>query len=67
MEWEIPVYAHIPLIHGEDGKYEDDNERRKLWKQIFSDEDFIKFASKFRPLVLSQENKLMTQAPWVEM
>ena len=20
MEWEIPVYAHIPLIHGEDGK-----------------------------------------------
>ena len=20
MEWNIPVYAHIPLIHGEDGK-----------------------------------------------
>ena len=48
-------------------KYEDDIERRKLWKQIFSDEDFIKFASKFRPLVLSQENKLMIQAPWVEI
>ena len=47
-------------------KFEDDNERRRLWKQIFSDEDFIKFAAKFRPLVLNQENKLMTQAPWVE-
>ena len=48
-------------------KFEDDNERRELWKQIFSDEDFIKFASKFRPLVLNQENKIMTQAPWVEI
>ena len=41
--------------------------RRELWKQIFSDEDFIKFASKFRPLVLNQENKIMIQAPWVEI
>ena len=48
-------------------KFEDDNERRELWKQIFSDEDFIKFASKFRPLVLNQENKIMTHAPWVEV
>ena len=48
-------------------KFEDDNERRELWKQIFSDEDFIKFASKFRPLVLKQKNKIMIQAPWVEI
>ena len=48
-------------------RFEDDNERRELWKQIFSDEDFIKFASKFRPLVLNQENKIMIQAPWVEI
>ena len=48
-------------------KFEDDNERRELWKQIFSDEDFIKFAYKFRPLVLNQENKIMIQAPWVEI
>ncbi len=48
-------------------KFEDDNERRELWKQIFSDQDFIKFASKFRPLVLNQENKIMIQAPWVEI
>ena len=31
---------------------------------IYSDKDFIKFASEFRPLVLTQENKLMTAAPW---
>ena len=42
-----------------------------IWKENFkgkelSDEDIIKFAAKFRPLVLNQENKLMTQAPWVE-
>ncbi len=48
-------------------KFQDDNERRELWKQIFSDEDFIKFASKFRPLVLNQENKIMIQAPWIEI
>ena len=42
----------------------DDNNRRELWKAIYNDKDFIKFASEFRPLVLTQENKLMTAAPW---
>ena len=45
-------------------QFEDDNARRKLWKIIYKDKDFIKFASEFRPLVLTQENKLMTAAPW---
>ena len=45
-------------------QFEDDNSRRELWKIIYNDKDFIKFASKFRPLVLTQENKLMTSAPW---
>ena len=45
-------------------QFEDDNNRRELWKTIYADKDFIKFASEFRPLVLSQENKLMTAAPW---
>ena len=45
-------------------QFEDDNSRRELWKIIYKDKDFIKFASEFRPLVLSQENKLMTAAPW---
>ena len=45
-------------------QFEDDNSRRELWKTIYDDKDFIKFALKFRPLVLTQENKLMTAAPW---
>ena len=32
--------------------------------ELYNDKDFIKFASEFRPLVLTQENKLMTAAPW---
>ena len=45
-------------------QFEDDNNRRELWKTIYADKDFIKFASEFRPLVLTQENKLMMAAPW---
>ena len=45
-------------------QFEDDNTRRDLWKTIYNDNDFIKFATEFRPLVLTQENKLMTAAPW---
>ena len=45
-------------------QFEDDNARRELWKIIYKDKDFIKFATEFRPLVLTQENKLMTAAPW---
>ena len=37
-------------------EFDDDNHRREIWKKIFSDEDFLIFASKFRPLVLKQEN-----------
>ena len=45
-------------------QFEDDNTRRDLWKTIYNDNDFLKFANEFRPLVLTQENKLMTAAPW---
>ena len=45
-------------------QFEDDNNRRELWKTIYADENFLKFAKEFRPLVLTQENKLMTLAPW---
>jgi len=32
---------------------------------VFENKDFVGgFASKFRPLVMSQEVKLMTEAPW---
>ena len=42
-------------------QFEDDNSRRETWKKIFADEDFIKFASEFRPLVLTQENRPTTK------
>ena len=45
-------------------KFENDNHRRKIWEEIYSDEYFLKFAQKFRPLVKDQNNKLMTAAPW---
>jgi hypothetical protein len=45
-------------------QFEDDNSRRELWKTIYADKNFMKFVAEFRPLVLSQENKLMTAAPW---
>ncbi len=45
-------------------KFENEEQRRKLWNKIFSDEDFESFAKKFRPHVLNQQNKLMIKAPW---
>ena len=46
-------------------KFKDDGDRRAHWAAVFTNRDFIEgFASKFRPLVMSQEVKLMTGAPW---
>ena len=45
-------------------KFEDDNQRRDFWARLFSDKDFMAFAGKLRPLLQSQENKLMLAAPW---
>tara|TARA_B100000965_G_scaffold356989_1_gene335315 strand:- start:747 stop:1058 length:312 start_codon:yes stop_codon:yes gene_type:complete len=45
-------------------QFENDNNRRDVWNKIYADEEFLKFAVKFRPLVMKQENKLMTAAPW---
>jgi NIPSNAP protein len=46
-------------------KFKDDSTRRAHWAAVFADKDFVEgFASKFRPLVMSQEVKLMTEAPW---
>ena len=42
-------------------KFDDDADRRKH----FASKDFVEgFASKFRPLVMTQEVKLLTAAPW---
>ena len=45
-------------------KFEDDADRRAFWAGLYADEQFKEFVGKFRPLVMSQENKLMFNAPW---
>lgn len=46
-------------------KFEDDADRRAHWKAVYANTDFVDvFAAKFRPLVMSQDVKLLTGAPW---
>ncbi len=46
-------------------KFDDDADRRRHWASLYADSDFIEgFASKFRPLLASQEVKLLLAAPW---
>ena len=46
-------------------KFDDDAARRAHWAAVFANTDFTEgFASKFRPLVMTQEVKLLHAAPW---
>ena len=46
-------------------KFDDDADRRAHWAALSSNKDFVEgFAVKFRPLLVSQEVKLLTAAPW---
>jgi hypothetical protein len=46
-------------------KFDDDADRRQHWAGVFANKDFMEgFASRLRPLVMSQEVKLLTAAPW---
>lgn len=45
-------------------KFEDDADRRSHWGTLFQDEDFMAFAGQIRPLILTQENQLLQEAPW---
>jgi hypothetical protein len=45
-------------------KFDDDADRRNHWKGVFGDKDFMTFAVQFRPMVMSQEVKLLLKAPW---
>ena len=45
-------------------KFEDDADRLAFWAGVFSDTEFMAFAAKLRPLLASQENKLLMAAPW---
>lgn len=45
-------------------KFDDDADRRAFWAGVFGDADFMAFARQLRPLLASQENKLLLAAPW---
>lgn len=45
-------------------KFDDDADRRRHWASVFSNADFMAFAGKLRPLIMTQEVKLLTAAPW---
>src|SRR2546427_6834509 len=46
-------------------KFNDDADRRAHWASVFANKDFVEcFAVKFRPLLASQDVKLLTAAPW---
>ena len=45
-------------------KFDEDADRRGFWAGVFSDPEFMAFAKQLRPMILSQENKLMMAAPW---
>ena len=45
-------------------KFDDDADRRDFWARLLSDEEFLGFAAHFRPLVMTQENQLLSAAPW---
>jgi hypothetical protein len=45
-------------------KFDADADRRAHWASVYSNKDFVEgFASKFRPLLMTQEVKLQA-APW---
>jgi NIPSNAP protein len=46
-------------------KFDDDADRRAHWAAVFANKDFVEgFAAKFRPLLMTQEVKLLHAAPW---
>ncbi|MEZ5930638.1 MAG: NIPSNAP family protein [Alphaproteobacteria bacterium] len=45
-------------------KFRDDADRRAFWAAVYADDNFKAFAAKIRPLILSQDNKLLLAAPW---
>lgn len=45
-------------------KFDDDADRRKHWSTLFEDADFMAFAGKIRPVVMTQTVQLLNEAPW---
>ena len=45
-------------------RFESDEARRKFWKELYANKEFMAVAAKIRPLLKSQEVQLLTSAPW---
>jgi len=45
-------------------KFDDDADRRLHWKAVYANADFMAFAVKLRPSIMTQEVKLLLAAPW---
>ena len=45
-------------------KFDDDADRRRHWQAVYANADFMSFAVHLRPLVMTQEVKLLLAAPW---
>jgi len=45
-------------------KFDDDADRRRHWAGVYANADFMEFAAKARPIIISQETKLLNAAPW---
>ncbi|MGH1480983.1 MAG: NIPSNAP family protein [Geminicoccales bacterium] len=45
-------------------KFTDDADRRQFWQTAFADKDFQAFGKKIRPLIKTQENKLLLASLW---
>ncbi|MBL8385985.1 MAG: NIPSNAP family protein [Burkholderiales bacterium] len=45
-------------------RFDDDADRRAFWAGVYADQAFMAFARQLRPLLASQENKLLLPAPW---
>ena len=45
-------------------RFEDDNERRDVWRRLYASEDFMAIVAQIRSLLLSQEVQLLTDAPF---
>jgi hypothetical protein len=45
-------------------KFDDDADRRGHWQSVYANADFTSFLAKLRPLLMTQEVKLLLAAPW---
>ena len=45
-------------------RFEDDADRRAFWKRLFANDDFMVFAGRIRPLIMTQQVQLLLETPF---